>query len=117
MADLPRVPKSFRLLHRRWVVRVVTTKQLQRHLDLGWNAMNPDEPPLEAKGIKGITDPNADRLFLNKDEHSTEADLFHTFCHEMVHVVKFANGEYGHDEEEVDRLGGFIAHILATLKF
>lgn len=110
------IPKTFRLVSRTWRVRIVTAKQFQRHLDHHWNQDCEPEERLYAKGLKGLCDPGCARIFVNRDEHKDPDDLLHTFLHEMVHAVKFANGEENHDEGEVDRYGGYIAQILTTAK-
>lgn len=37
-----------------------------------------------------------------------------TFCHELVHAIKFARGETDHDEREVDSFGAFLHQFLTT---
>lgn len=102
--------KQFQLVNRRWLVRHVTTKQLQKHLD-----KHPCEGEENAaKDMKGLCDPEVYRIFINKDLHTTVEDKEHTFWHEFVHALKYANGEDGHCEEEVDRLGGFLSQFEQT---
>jgi hypothetical protein len=92
------------------MVRMVTTKQLQRHLD-----KHPGREG-EAECMLGLTDPQVARIFINKDLHTSDVEVLHTYCHEMVHAIKYANGEDDHDEAEVDRLGGYVAQILQTME-
>lgn len=104
------IPRTFTLVNKRWLVRIVTTKQLQTHID---------KTPVDgeedlAKHMLGLCDPTVNRLFLNKDLHTEEADLEHTFWHEFVHALKYANGERTHDEEEVDRIAGFLHQYEIT---
>ena len=105
------IPRTFKLVNKSWLVRIVTTKQLQNHLDSHWG----DDPdPINAADLYGLCDPGASRIFLNKDRHSSQAELEHTFYHELVHCLLFANGDTDHDEAWVDRLGGFIHQIVNT---
>jgi hypothetical protein len=106
------IPKRFSLVNREWLVRMVTTKQLQRHLD-----KHPCEGQEDAaSGMMGLCDPAVNRIFINKDLCANDVDILHTYCHEMVHAVKYANGETDHDEAEVDRLGGYMAQVLQTMQ-
>lgn len=104
------IPKSFCLVNRTWKVKIVTTKQLQKHLDLDWHN---DKDPLEAQHLKGLCDPHINVIFLNKELHKTEGDLEHTFWHEFVHALWFAEGYEAnmHDETQVDRIGGMLAQF------
>ena len=111
------IPRTFTLVNREWMVRVVTSKQLQRHLDHHWNQDCDKEERLTAKHIKGFCDPDNRRIFVNKDRHTSEADMQHTYWHEFVHAVLFANGESGHDEEWVDRIGGFLHQYETTKEY
>lgn len=103
------IPKTFKMVNRTWRVRLVTTKQLQKHLDNHY----PDEE-VTASEIMGLCDQRAARIFLNKDKHTEREALEHTYCHEFVHCLKYANGEEIHDEQEVDRLGGYLHQALQT---
>ena len=109
------IPKTFTLVNKRWMVRIVTSKQLQRHLD---SHFGDDPHPMEAKDLKGLCDPGANRIFVNKDLHSTEEDLQHTFWHEFVHALWFAEGLSSdeHDEQQVDRIGGILHQFDRTRK-
>ncbi len=39
-----------------------------------------------------------------------------TFCHELIHAIKFSAGETGHDEREVDALGNLLHQFMVTAK-
>lgn len=104
------IPKRFTLVNRSWLVRVITAKQMQGHLDKHY----PKEG--RADEMFGFCDPERARILINKDKHTSDDSLFHTYCHELTHAIKFANGEMDHCEEEVDRLGGFLAQIIKSAK-
>jgi|TARA_Y100000034_G_scaffold133705_1_gene199978 Zn-dependent peptidase ImmA (M78 family) len=110
------MPKTFSLVNRQWRVRVVTSKQLRRHLETHWAD---DEELLNTAGnLKGLCDPDASRIFINKDSHTTQEDMEHTYFHELVHALLYAEGidSHGHDEAMVDRIGGFLHQIERSKK-
>ena len=111
------IPKSFTLVNRKWVVRQVTEKQLQAHLDKHWNQDIDPEDRMSAKGIKGLCDPDVRRIFINKSAHFTQEDMSHTYWHEFTHAILYANGESGHCEEWVDRIGGFLHQGIETSEY
>ena len=39
-----------------------------------------------------------------------------TFCHELVHAIKYMMGEIDHDEKEVDVFAVFLHHFLITAR-
>jgi hypothetical protein len=42
----------------------------------------------------------------------------HTFCHELVHAIKFTLGDkMPHDEEYTDAFGNVLAQFLTTMEF
>lgn len=110
------IPKTFKLVNRTWMVRTVTNKQLQNHLDHHWNDLAEREDRVFAGDIKGLCDPAVARIFINKDRHTCLEEMEHTFWHELTHALLFANGENGHDEEWVDRIGGFLHQFTNTRK-
>lgn len=106
------IPKTFTLVNRDWLVRMVTTKQLQAHLD-----KHPCFGEEEiAKHMYGLCDRNANRIFINKDLHQSDFELEATYWHEFVHAIKYANGEDDHDEAEVDRIAGFLHQYAITME-
>ncbi len=105
------IPKTFSLVNRNWLVRRVTTKQLQKHIDT-----HPHMEGCPSETLLGLCDPKVNRIFINKDLHTSEEEMESTFWHEFVHALKFANGEDEHDEVEVDRLGGFLHQFEGTKK-
>ena len=110
---LVKIPKSFRLVNKQYKVRQLTGKQLQAWMD---KFLGPGRMPPGDGAPKGLCDEERGILFLNLDEHVSQADLEHTFLHELVHALLFADGLREHDEATVDRLAGFIHQILLTAK-
>lgn len=108
------IPREFKLVNKSWKVRIVTTKQLQRHCDTHWNADCDPGERLEAKSLKGLCEPSIGRIFLNKDAHKTEEDLLHTYFHELYHALLFGDGQSGHNEEVVDRMGALLHQYMTT---
>lgn len=111
------IPRAFKLVNKSWMVRIVTSKQLQKHLDHHWNDVCAPEERIDAKHMKGLCDPGVSRIFINKDLHRTEEDLRHTYFHELFHAILFADGQSGHDEEFVDRVGGLLHQYEETKKW
>lgn len=105
------IPKSFNLLNRRWVVRITTWKKVQAHL----KEHHPTSTSLD-KPIHGLCDVDLAVIFLCKDMCLTQETLEHSYFHELVHAIKFANGEEDHDEVEVDYLGALLHQIELTKK-
>ena len=105
------IPRRFKLVNKSWLVRVVTTKQLQKHLDTHWNE---DDDTINAGQLYGLCDPGASRIFINKDMHQNQEEMEHTFFHELMHCILFADGQSDHDEAYVDRMGGFLHQIVRT---
>lgn len=78
-----KIPKSFVLGGVTWEVRYVTSP----------NAY-------------GMCDFNKHQILLCDDMTKERAE--HTFCHELVHAIKFSMGLRDHDEREVDGLATFM---------
>ena len=111
------IPKTFKIVNKDWMVRVVTTKQMQAHLDKHWNAECDDPSDLMfAKDMLGFCDPGSSRIFINKDKHRSVEDMEHTYYHELVHALLFADGHSDHDEMFVDRIGGYLHQVARTQK-
>jgi hypothetical protein len=106
------IPKTFTLVNREWMVRLVTSKQLQRHLDK--HPCHGEEDV--AKNLMGLCDRSAGRIFINKDLHHSDHEVQATYWHEFVHAMKYANGEDDHDEAEVDRIAGYLHQYHLTLE-
>lgn len=104
--------KRFEMVSRKWLVRIVTTKQLQAHLD-----KHPCEgEDVHAKTMMGLCEPGLCRIFINKDLHHSDHEMEYTFWHEFVHALKYANGEQDHNEEEVDRMAGYLHQYHDTAR-
>lgn len=111
------IPKTFTLVNRKWKVRTVTCSELQKELDRFWNDPdNKDREPVDASDCKGLCDQGEAIIYLNTDRHHVREDLEHTFLHELIHALFYANGLHGHDESFVDRMGGFLHQYLQTQK-
>ncbi len=102
------IPRRFSLVNKHYLVRIVTTKQLQKHLDKGEYTEN------RAEDMCGLCDPVAERLFINKNNQEVDSDMEHTLWLELIHALKFAYGETEHCEQEVDRLGGMLHQFMMT---
>lgn len=103
------VPKKFKLVNRTWKVVLYSEDKIQKVLDKQF----PDQGA-DAACIMGLCDQRTATIYLNANRHSTEEDLRHTFFHELTHALKYANGESEHDEQEVDRLGGYLHQVMDT---
>ncbi len=103
------IPKRFTLVNRAWVVRLVTQKQLARHIRHHF----PDDDG-DTGDLLGLCNPQAARIFINKDKHISRESMEHTYWHEYVHAMKYADGEVLHDDAEVDRLGAILHQYAKT---
>lgn len=72
----------------------------------------PDEEPTV---VYGLCDPDNAVIYLNQEDCRDPAFLRHSFWHEYVHALKYANGETDHDEAEVDRIAGMLDQSLSPL--
>ena len=46
-----------------------------------------------------------------------EQVMVSTFCHELIHAMKFMRGETDHDEKDVDAQGHLLHQFLVTRSF
>lgn len=87
-----RIPKSFELGGMQWDV-----VQIDHLADLG----------------RCLRDQQL--IQLKKNEKPTTKQQ--TFCHELVHAIKYTLGEDEHDEQKVDLLGTMLHQFLKTVKY
>jgi len=88
------IPRSFKLAGRRWQVRRVTRK-----------GMNRLTRKLGATLADGLCDPNKARIYLPLDLKGELLEI--GFEHELEHAIRFTRGETDHDEIAVDG----VAHL------
>jgi hypothetical protein len=110
-----RIPKSFQLVNRTWKVKLVGSKELEKVIK---DESDAQEVPAAMRW--GVCDIVTATIYLNSDLHADKPRemLEHTFCHELMHAILFANGQIvdHHDEALVDRFGGFLHQIFQTQK-
>jgi len=104
-------PLTFHLVNRRWRVELLSKRQWKAYL-------REQDQKQHWKDSLGHCDSARAYIALNRDhpDHKDPAQFFHTLLHELTHAVFFAEGATNHDEEQVDRLGGFAAQIIQTLE-
>lgn len=98
------------MVNKSYKVKLVTTPQFQTIID---------KLPVVVRGDAkadnmGMCDPQTSSIYINLDMHPTGSDMEHTFCHELVHALLFADGLSEHNEEQVDRLGGILHQYFLT---
>ena len=102
------IPKTFTLINRTWLVRLVSSKQLAKYLD---------DDEIDPTALKGLCDQSRGRILINKDLHHSEEDLLHTYWHEFAHALLMATGLHTeHDEEQVDLIGAILHQYEQTKK-
>lgn len=109
------IPKTFTLVNRKWKVILTDNNGLQAHLDRHWNH-DQQENRIEGHECKGFCDQGEAAIYINIEKHGHRDDLEHTYHHELIHALLYANGLNGHDEAMVDRLGGFLHQVHQTKK-
>jgi hypothetical protein len=67
---------------------------------------------VEVAGMEdlGCTNPQAFTISLRKELPKQTKEQ--TFCHELVHAIKFTMGKTDHDEQEVDAFGYLLHQFL-----
>ena len=105
------IDKSFTMVNKTWLVRIVTTKQLQIHLD-----KHPHSDGEDARNLLGLCDPRVNRIFINKDLHTSTEEMEETYWHEFQHAFHYALGEEEHDETIIQREGQIIHQYHKTKK-
>lgn len=105
MVEHARILKGFTLVNRRWAVKIVSAKTMKARAKGSIGGR---------KGkLFGLCDPDRATIYLTTDGVETQAFLEHTFWHEYVHAIYYAEGMIDeHDEIKVERLAGFLHQSL-----
>lgn len=101
------IPKSFRLINRKWrVVLCSTTSQFMK-VGQGTSVTADD---------RGFCDPSRNLIAINQSAHETKEDLLHTWYHEFCHALAYARGLIDHDEAEIELMGSLLHQYDSTSK-
>ena len=114
------IPSAFSVANRQYTVELVTKEEMKERVEYYERhsvktSKADDDDDEEGVAPMGICVPTHAVILLNEDVHDgVEEALMHTFCHEMVHAWLFADGISEHNEEFVDRMGGYVCQWLDT---
>jgi hypothetical protein len=98
------IPHTFQLAGRRWKVKRITRKMLDRMTDAA------DLPQ-----AVGLCSPQSATIYLAKD---IDGDLLEiSFEHELEHAVRFTQGKDDHDEADVDGVAQLRHQFKKTARY